>query len=125
MELVDPKLGSSFNEKEVMVMINVALLCSDVSPTVRPSMSTVVSMLEGRAAVQDFVPDSIVSADEETKSEAIRKYYQFNNEQAMNKNQSQTQSQSISMEDTWTASSTSAGDLYPVNLDSDYFKGRD
>ncbi|KAI9186159.1 hypothetical protein LWI28_014274 [Acer negundo] len=125
MELVDPKLDSNFNEEEVMVMINAALLCSDVSPTVRPSMSTVVSMLEGRAAVQDFVPDSIVSADEETKSEAIRKYYQFNREQGMNKNQSQTQSQSISMDGPWTASSTSAGDLYPVNLDSDYFKGRD
>ncbi|KAK3198573.1 hypothetical protein Dsin_021988 [Dipteronia sinensis] len=124
MELVDPKLDSNFNE-EVMVMISVALQCSHVSPTVRPSMSTVVSMLEGRADVQDFVPDSIVSADEETRSEAIRKYYQFNKEQAMNKNQSQTQSQSISMDGTWTASSTSAGDLYPVNLDSDYFKGRD
>ncbi|KAK0599605.1 hypothetical protein LWI29_006871 [Acer saccharum] len=97
MELVDPKLGSSFNEKEVMVMINVALLCSDVSPTVRPLMSTVVSMLEGRAAVQDFVPDSVVSADEETKSEAIRKYYQFNEEEAMNKNQNQSQSQSLSI----------------------------
>ncbi|KAI9185849.1 hypothetical protein LWI28_011285 [Acer negundo] len=123
MELVDPKLGSSFNEKEVMVMINVALLFSDVSPTVRPLMSTVVSMLEGRAAVQDFVPGSIVSADEETKSEAISKYCQFNKEQAMDKNQSQ--SQSISMDVPRTNSSTSAGDLYPINMDSDYFKCRD
>ncbi|KAH7543981.1 hypothetical protein JRO89_XS15G0076500 [Xanthoceras sorbifolium] len=78
MELVDAKLGSELNEEQVMVMINVALLCSDVSPSVRPSMSTVVSLLEGRAAIQDFVPDSIVSlADDKTKSdsEAMRKYY--------------------------------------------------
>lgn len=47
MELVDERLGSEFNEEEVMVMINVALQCVSASPTVRPAMSSVVSMLEG------------------------------------------------------------------------------
>ncbi|KAL5803174.1 hypothetical protein ACOSQ4_031479 [Xanthoceras sorbifolium] len=109
MELVDAKLGSELNEEQVMVMINVALLCSDVSPSVRPSMSTVVSLLEGRAAIQDFVPDSIVSlADDKTKSDS----------EAM-------RNQSISLNGPSTASSTSIGDLYPINLDSDYWKGRD
>ncbi|KAL5736613.1 hypothetical protein ACOSQ2_031401 [Xanthoceras sorbifolium] len=125
-ELVDAKLGSDLNEEQVMVMINVALLCSDVSPSVRPSMSTVVSLLEGRAAIQDFVPDSIVSlADDKTKSdsEAMRKYYQFTEEQTMNKNKSQ--SQSIPLNGLSTASSTSTGDLYPIILDLDYWKGRD
>ncbi|CAL5336245.1 unnamed protein product [Camellia sinensis] len=43
MELVDPKLGPSFIEEEVIVMINVALLCINVTLTVRPPMSSVVS----------------------------------------------------------------------------------
>ena len=33
-------------------MINIALLCTNPSPTLRPSMSSVVSMLEGKIAVQ-------------------------------------------------------------------------
>ncbi|KAI8558034.1 hypothetical protein RHMOL_Rhmol04G0056900 [Rhododendron molle] len=56
MELVDPTLGSDFNKIEVTVMINVALLCTNVSPIVRPAMSSVVSMLEGRT-----VPASLVN----------------------------------------------------------------
>ncbi|XP_077227042.1 putative LRR receptor-like serine/threonine-protein kinase At1g07650 [Tasmannia lanceolata] len=54
-ELIDPKLGSEFNKEEVMGMINVALLCANTSPTLRPTMSAVVSMLEGRAIVQEQV----------------------------------------------------------------------
>ncbi|XP_062096918.1 probable LRR receptor-like serine/threonine-protein kinase At1g07650 isoform X2 [Humulus lupulus] len=51
MELVDPKLGSNFKKKEAKRMIEVALLCTNPSPALRPSMSTVVSMLEGRTPV--------------------------------------------------------------------------
>ena len=51
MELVDPSLGSNYYE-EVMNMLNLALLCTNQSPTLRPCMSSVVSMLEGKIAVQ-------------------------------------------------------------------------
>jgi hypothetical protein len=47
MELVDPKLGSEFNKEEAIRMIKVALLCTNPSPALRPTMSAVVSMLEG------------------------------------------------------------------------------
>ncbi|KAG5551511.1 hypothetical protein RHGRI_009807 [Rhododendron griersonianum] len=58
MGLVDPKLGSDFNKIEVTGMINVALMCTNVSPTVRPAMSSVVSMLEGRTVPEtSSVPD--------------------------------------------------------------------
>lgn len=46
LELVDSRLGSDFNREEVMLTINVALLCTNQSPDVRPSMSEVVQMLE-------------------------------------------------------------------------------
>ncbi|KAH9779287.1 putative LRR receptor-like serine/threonine-protein kinase [Citrus sinensis] len=52
LELVDPSLGSNFSKKEAMTMLNIALLCTNPSPTLRPTMSSVVSMLEGKTAVQ-------------------------------------------------------------------------
>ena len=48
LELVDPSLGSKYSKEEVMTMLNLALLCTNPSPTLRPTMSTVVSMLEGK-----------------------------------------------------------------------------
>ncbi|XP_022134124.1 probable leucine-rich repeat receptor-like serine/threonine-protein kinase At3g14840 isoform X2 [Momordica charantia] len=57
MELVDPKLGSNFDQEETMAMIKIALLCTNVSPSARPTMSSVVSMLEGKAAVKELVSD--------------------------------------------------------------------
>ncbi|XP_031257150.1 probable LRR receptor-like serine/threonine-protein kinase At1g53430 [Pistacia vera] len=52
LELVDPTLGTKFSKKEAMTMLNIALLCTNSSPTLRPPMSSVVSMLEGKSAVQ-------------------------------------------------------------------------
>ncbi|KAM1561833.1 hypothetical protein EV1_004743 [Malus domestica] len=70
MELVDPMLGSEFNEQEAMRMIKVALLCTNRSPTLRPTMSAVVSMLEGRAIVRELlnVNSSIYSDEVRFKS---------------------------------------------------------
>lgn len=70
MELVDPMLGSEFNEEEAMRMIKVALLCTNRSPTLRPTMSVVVSMLEGRAIVRELlnVNSSIYSDEVRFKS---------------------------------------------------------
>lgn len=45
--LVDPDLLSNYIEAEVESLIQVALLCSQSSPTDRPKMSEVVRMLEG------------------------------------------------------------------------------
>ncbi|KAI6689604.1 hypothetical protein NL676_026432 [Syzygium grande] len=52
LELVDPRLGSDYSEEEAMRMLNLALLCTNPSPTLRPPMSSVVSMLEGKSAIQ-------------------------------------------------------------------------
>ncbi|XP_074269799.1 putative LRR receptor-like serine/threonine-protein kinase At1g07650 [Silene latifolia] len=54
MDLVDPKMGSNYNKDEVLRMIKVALLCTNPSPTVRPTMSEVRSMLEGNMVVQEL-----------------------------------------------------------------------
>ncbi|XP_057766382.1 probable LRR receptor-like serine/threonine-protein kinase At1g53440 [Salvia miltiorrhiza] len=51
-ELVDPSLGLEYSEEEALRMLNLALLCANPSPTLRPSMSSVVSMLQGKIPVQ-------------------------------------------------------------------------
>ncbi|EPS72702.1 hypothetical protein M569_02055, partial [Genlisea aurea] len=53
-ELLDPELRGCSPE-EAMLMLSVALLCTNAAPTLRPTMSQVVSMLEGRTAVEDVV----------------------------------------------------------------------
>ncbi|KAL0399499.1 UNVERIFIED_CONTAM: putative leucine-rich repeat receptor-like serine/threonine-protein kinase [Sesamum radiatum] len=111
MELVDPRLESNFNREEVMMAINVALLCTNTVAAERPTMSAVVSMLEGRAGVRSLVSDSNVS-----------------NENMKHKETTTTQDgqgQSISMDVPWTASSASTADLYPITIDTDYWEKRD
>ncbi|KAE8124672.1 hypothetical protein FH972_019537 [Carpinus fangiana] len=126
LELVDPRLGSNYKKEEVMVMINVALLCTNASAAIRPTMSLVVSMLEGGTIVPVLVSDPSVS-DKEMK-EAMMEHFQLSKEQNMHARQiesvSSTFIQSTSTDGPWTASSTSAADLYPVNLNSNYLEKR-
>ncbi|KAJ4981696.1 hypothetical protein NE237_032533 [Protea cynaroides] len=117
-ELVDEKLGSEFNKEEVLGMLNVALLCTNASPTLRPIMSVVLSMLEGRSAVRELVSDTSISG-EDMRFKAIRRHFQYGQDQSI----SESLTHSISIDGPWTGSSTSAPDLYPVNLDSQYCNG--
>ncbi|KAL3522576.1 hypothetical protein ACH5RR_015410 [Cinchona calisaya] len=63
LELVDPRLGSNFDEEEALRMIKVALLCTNPSPALRPTMSTALSMLEGHITIQEFNSDPDVYND--------------------------------------------------------------
>nr|GMD22523.1 putative LRR receptor-like serine/threonine-protein kinase [Ipomoea batatas] len=57
MELIDPRLGSDFDKEQALRMLEVALLCTNSSPVLRPSMSTVVSMLEGNGDILEYKSD--------------------------------------------------------------------
>ncbi|KAI4333502.1 hypothetical protein L6164_018298 [Bauhinia variegata] len=111
MELVDKRLGSDFNEEEATVVINVALLCASYSLSRRPTMSSVVSMLESRT-FQEVDPDS---------SEVFhdKKF------QAMKPGKEKTENHSFSTEAPWTDMSSSVTDLRPEHLASSYWEGRD
>ncbi|KAM1762246.1 hypothetical protein TB2_004666 [Malus domestica] len=63
-ELIDESLGNEVNDKEAEVMVNVILLCTNVSPSLRPTMSEVVSMLEGQTQVPDIIPDASTYAED-------------------------------------------------------------
>ncbi|KAJ0986353.1 hypothetical protein J5N97_004709 [Dioscorea zingiberensis] len=47
LELVDQRLGPYYSEDETLQMLNLALTCTNPSPTLRPTMSTVVRILDG------------------------------------------------------------------------------
>ncbi|KAF5194211.1 Leucine-rich repeat receptor-like protein kinase pepr2 [Thalictrum thalictroides] len=91
----------------------------DEDPTQRPSMSSVVSMLEGQTAAQKFVSDPNISKDD-SKVKGVKNHYELVQDESLNDIQN---SQSMSIDVPWTGSSTSAIDLYPP--DSEYWKNRD
>ncbi|XP_030929938.1 probable leucine-rich repeat receptor-like serine/threonine-protein kinase At3g14840 isoform X1 [Quercus lobata] len=118
-KLVDPRLGSDYSKEEAMVMIHVALLCTNVSSAARPTMSSIVSMLEGNIIVPDLVSDMSLLRDE-MKAKELQKYYQINEEI----NMSESTRRTMSMDGPWTATSSSAADLYPINPDSGLLENR-
>ncbi|XP_052726266.1 probable leucine-rich repeat receptor-like serine/threonine-protein kinase At3g14840 isoform X2 [Vigna angularis] len=120
MELIDRRLGTNFNEKEVMMMIKVGLLCTNATANLRPTMSSILSMLEGKTVIPEFVSDSSEVMDEK-KQEAMRQYYSQMEENESNETH---RYDSSSKDGPWTASSSSAADLYPVHTDSSYWEKR-
>ncbi|KAK9153126.1 hypothetical protein Sjap_000606 [Stephania japonica] len=111
MELVDPKLGSDFNKEEVERMIQISLLCANASPTLRPTMSIVMSMLEGQTAVQTIPSDPSI-LDKDTRFQVIRDQQQRMHMRDLADNQTST----TSSDGVWIgSSSTSAQDLYQIN----------
>ncbi|KAL5564977.1 hypothetical protein UlMin_028141 [Ulmus minor] len=70
LDLVDPRLGSNYSKEEAMTMLSLALLCTNPSPTLRPPMSSVAKMLEGKMPVQAPTVKSI-SAKKDAKFKAF------------------------------------------------------
>ncbi|RZC88832.1 hypothetical protein C5167_031206 [Papaver somniferum] len=120
LELVDPKLESKFEEEEVLRMINIALMCTSISPTLRPKMSSVVTMLEGRTSVGEFASNPIGESSNDLKSEAVGDYDEQSWDQSMAHN---SQTQSISKDASCSESPTSAADHYPLihNSETQYW----
>ncbi|PON54671.1 Mitogen-activated protein kinase kinase kinase [Parasponia andersonii] len=87
MGLVDPGLGSEFNKEEVVRMIKVALLCTNPSPALRPTMSAVVSMLEGQTLVHELIMDPSVYGHQ-SRFKALTEYV----DQLRNQSSSESQS---------------------------------
>ncbi|XP_043702282.1 probable LRR receptor-like serine/threonine-protein kinase At1g07650 [Telopea speciosissima] len=107
MEVVDPTLGSEFNVEEAERMIKVGLWCTNASPTLRPTMSKVVSVLEGQK-VQDMILDPSISM--------LRSKSTTNDYQQVQRGSKYVNS---SLDETWLgSSSTSSHDQCPSILDS-------
>ncbi|KAK3206729.1 hypothetical protein Dsin_020775 [Dipteronia sinensis] len=106
MELVDPKLKSEFKEEEAERMIKVSLLCTNASPSLRPTMSEVVGMLVGTTNIPDAIPEA-GSYSQDLRFKAIRDQRRLMHDQSLVGNHAG--------HPTSTGSSTSGQDLYEVN----------
>jgi hypothetical protein len=116
MELVDAKLGSELNKEEAIRMIKVALLCTNPSPALRPTMSAVVSMLEGQTIVDELIMDPSIYGDE-LRFSGLRDQFDQIQPEPMSPNGAESLIHSSNA--TWIgSSSTSAQDLYRINFDS-------
>ncbi|KAF3450424.1 hypothetical protein FNV43_RR06505 [Rhamnella rubrinervis] len=112
LELIDEKLGSDTDIKEAEIMVKVALLCTNASASLRPTMSEVVSMLEGRISVPDVVPEaSSYSGDLRLKS--LKDLHQSRVSQSW----SGSQTQNSATLHTFCSTSTSDVDLSEINRD--------
>ena len=111
MELVDPELGSDFSKEEALRMIKVALLCTNPSPVLRPVMTAVVSMLEGRIVIDELTRGPGIYGNE-WGFEALRD--QYGESSRPNSMESQRLIQSPNA--TWIgSSSTSTHNIYSTN----------
>ncbi|XP_028081409.1 probable LRR receptor-like serine/threonine-protein kinase RFK1 isoform X3 [Camellia sinensis] len=87
-DLIDSKLGTEFNNVEVGRMVKVALLCTNASPSLRPTMSEVVSMLEGQMSIPEVIPEPN-SYTEDLRFKAMRDFHREKQNHSFSGSQSQ------------------------------------
>ncbi|KAG5235127.1 LRR receptor serine/threonine-protein kinase [Salix suchowensis] len=83
MEVVDPKLQSEFNKEEAERMIKLALLCTNASPSLRPAMSEVASMIEGQASIPEIISDPSIYGND-LHSTRLTGHYQQARDHSLN-----------------------------------------
>ncbi|KAF8029486.1 hypothetical protein BT93_E2020 [Corymbia citriodora subsp. variegata] len=112
--LVDEKLETEVNKEEAEIMVKVALLCTNASPSLRPTMSEVVCMLEGKMAIPDVIPEPSTYC-EDLRFKAMRDLRKHGQLQSSTECHTQN-STTINM--LRSLSSTSSPDLSEINQDS-------
>lgn len=88
-ELFDEKLDSKINKEEAETVVKVALLCTNGSPSMRPTMSEVVNMLDGKTCVPEIVPEAS-GYTEDLRFKALRDFRGQMNDQTQNSNTNRT-----------------------------------
>ncbi|WCJ27268.1 Leucine-rich repeat transmembrane protein kinase [Euphorbia peplus] len=107
-ELVDETLRCKFDAEEAETVVKVALICTSASATVRPTMSEVVNILEGRTPVPDTIPEPSSYA-EDMRFKAIRDLRQHT------QSTSESQTQNSTTVQTFDSCSTSDNEFYEIN----------
>ncbi|XP_039070422.1 probable LRR receptor-like serine/threonine-protein kinase RFK1 [Hibiscus syriacus] len=106
--LLDERLRSEVKNEEVELMVKVALLCTNASASLRPTMSEVVNMLEGRTNVPDLLPE-LGSYTEDLRFKAMRDLCQQKEDQSS----SGSQTQNSTTVHSFYPSSTSSKEIVP------------
>ncbi|XP_062160747.1 probable LRR receptor-like serine/threonine-protein kinase RFK1 [Alnus glutinosa] len=113
MKLIDERLGSEVNQKEAEIMVKVALLCTNASSSLRPTMSEVVGMLEGRITVPEVIPEPSTYS-EDLRFKAMRDLHQQRQEHSS----SGSQIQNSTTVHSFYSSSTSGHDFGEIKPES-------
>ncbi|KAI3456101.1 hypothetical protein Pfo_012764 [Paulownia fortunei] len=87
-ELIDERLGPHVNREEIERMVKVALLCTNATPSVRPTMSEVVQMLEEKMAIPDVIPEGSTYTTD-VRFKAMKDFHQERQKQSSAWSQSQ------------------------------------
>lgn len=112
-----------------MTMITIALQCTNISAADRPSMSTVVGMLEGKIGVEELVSDPNISK-QDVNAMWSHMYHQKvktmgeSEIQSMLTCESESETQSMLMDGPWTDSSITDSDCLPIMADARYLENR-
>ncbi|KAG5622291.1 hypothetical protein H5410_007509 [Solanum commersonii] len=71
MDLVDPKLGTDYSWTEANSILELAMMCTNPSPTLRPTMSEVVKVIEGKTKIKTTSSTVQRSTDEIALTKAM------------------------------------------------------
>ncbi|KAM5550271.1 hypothetical protein ABKV19_027672 [Rosa sericea] len=58
-DLVDKTLSTKYDVKQAIIILNLAVKCTSISPTLRPTMSEVVSVLVGDKKIEEICPPAL------------------------------------------------------------------
>ncbi|KAL6276373.1 hypothetical protein ACE6H2_019974 [Prunus campanulata] len=58
-DLVDKKLSGIYDAKQAITILTLAVMCTNISPTLRPRMADVVSILVGEKTVEQINPPTV------------------------------------------------------------------
>ncbi|XP_011013301.1 PREDICTED: probable LRR receptor-like serine/threonine-protein kinase At1g07650 [Populus euphratica] len=63
LDLVDKRLASSYDRKQALTVLLLAMKCVNLSPTLRPKISEVISVLEGEKRIDEIFEGDTPSAN--------------------------------------------------------------
>ncbi|CAL5345221.1 unnamed protein product [Camellia sinensis] len=75
-ELVDPSLGSDYSLEQANTILELAMWCTNLSPSLRPPMSEVVKTLEGKSKIVGTSPSAPYSMDDSAMAEEMAGFSQ-------------------------------------------------
>ncbi|KAL7243430.1 hypothetical protein ACSBR1_015760 [Camellia fascicularis] len=75
-ELVDPSLGSDYSSEQANTILELAMLCTNPSPSLRPLMSEVVKTLEGKSKIVGASFSTPYSVDDSAMAEEMAGFSQ-------------------------------------------------
>ncbi|XP_017436751.1 probable LRR receptor-like serine/threonine-protein kinase RFK1 isoform X1 [Vigna angularis] len=87
--IVDERLGPDLNETELEKVVRIALLCTNASVSLRPTMSEVVNMFEGELDIPDAIPEPSTYS-EDLRFKSLRDLHQHRSKQSLSGSSSHT-----------------------------------